>query len=535
MKKLLAAALSLGLIGASVPVPISANDGHGSGSSYKHVLLISIDGMHALDLENYVTQHPSSTLAKLSQNGVTFDNTSTSLPSDSFPGLAALVTGGSPNTAGLYYDVSYNRVLTGPKVTTPYGIPAGVCPGPGGTQVGFDEEIDVDYTQLNAGANQTYLSEAIINSDYLPRDPASCAPVYPHNYLHVNTIFEVVKSHGGYTAWSDKHQAYEWTKGPSGKGLDDFYAPEINSIPVNLPQVKLLPCNPLPDPANATPSNAWTDSFSNIKCYDSLKVRAILNEIDGLSHDGMTKTKVPAVFGMNFQAVSVGQKLKNGGYTDVLGTPTANLKDEIDFVDSSLGLFVNELKKNNLLDSTLIIVGAKHGQSPIDLSKRQAIPGSTPQTVVGAPYVFDISDDASLIWLDEPSHVDAVVQTLSEPQNQQAMGIQEIFAGPSLQLRYPNAANNDRVPDIIVKANTGVIFTGGSKISEHGGMNEDDFHTALLVSNPSFSQKHVKTQVLNQQVAPTIIKALGYDPKELDAVREEGISALPFVCDHDHD
>jgi hypothetical protein len=45
--------------------------------------------------------------------------------------------------------------------------------------------------------------------------------------------------------------------------------------------------------------------------------------------------------------------------------------------------------------------------------------------------------------------------------------------------------------------------------------------------------KQVKTQVLNQQVAPTIIKALGYRPRELDAVREEGISASSFNCDND--
>ncbi len=146
--------------------------------------------------------------------------------------------------------------------------------------------------------------------------------------------------------------------------------------------------------------------------------------------------------------------------------------------------------------------------------------------------MFDISDDASLIWLDDPSHVGAVVQTMSEPANQQAMGIQEILAGPSLKLRYPNPANDDRVPDIIVKVNTGVIFTGGSKISEHGGMNEDDFHVALLISSPSLEHKHVKTQVLNQQVAPTIIRALGYDPQELDAVRQEGIAPLPFVVDN---
>ena len=56
----------------------------------------------------------------------------------------------------------------------------------------------------------------------------------------MNTLFEVVKAAGGYTAWTDKHQSYELTNGRSGKGVDDFYAPEINSIPVALPQVNGL-------------------------------------------------------------------------------------------------------------------------------------------------------------------------------------------------------------------------------------------------------------------------------------------------------
>ena len=42
---------------------------------------------------------------------------------------------------------------------------------------------------------------------------------------------------------------------------------------------------------------------------DSLKVQGILNQIAGFTHDGKTRVGVPAVFGMNFQAVSVGQKL----------------------------------------------------------------------------------------------------------------------------------------------------------------------------------------------------------------------------------
>jgi hypothetical protein len=39
----------------------------------------------------------------------------------------------------------------------------------------------------------------------------------------------------------------------------------------------------------------------------------------------------------------------------------------------------------------------------------------------------------------------------------------------------------------------------------------------------------VKAAVSNQQVAPTIIKALGLNPDELDAVRQEQIQPLPFL------
>src|SRR5258708_4834978 len=83
----------------------------------KHVLLISVDGMHALDLTNYVAAHPHSTLAELSEHGKTYTNASTPPISDSFPGLVALVTGGSPVTTGFWYDVSYNRKLSPPAQT----------------------------------------------------------------------------------------------------------------------------------------------------------------------------------------------------------------------------------------------------------------------------------------------------------------------------------------------------------------------------------------------------------------------------------
>jgi hypothetical protein len=492
-----------------------------NGNHAKHVLLISIDGMHALDLSKYVASHPNSTLAQLSGHGKTYTNAATSQPSDSFPGLAALVTGGSPTTTGFWYDVSYNRKLSPPAATNPILGPTGganLCPGTIGTVVELDESIDIDLTQVNGGGG--------INPNFLPRDPnKGCAPVFPHDYLRVNTIFEVVRANGGYTAWTDKHPSYEWTNGPTGKGVNDFFGPEINSIPVALPQFP--GCSPVPAPDN-TPDDGWTNDLAVIKCYDLLHVQAVLNQIDGFTHDRSKRGPVPTLFGTNFQAVSVGQKLKGNGYQDVLGTPTPGLAGELDFVDQSLGSMVSELKKQGLFDDTLIIIAAKHGQSPIDVQKRVGIGGGEPQTTIGATEAFDISDDGSLIWLTDSSLTSSVVTKLSAPATQQALGIQEIFALQSLQNKFNSPLDDPRTPDIILKTNTGVIFTGGSKIAEHGGFNEDDVHTALLLSLPGMKSQQVKTPVSNQQVAPTILKILGMDPEQLDAVRQEQIQVLPF-------
>jgi hypothetical protein len=510
-----------GIFSAQADNEISQN-----GHQVRHVLLISVDGMHALDLSNYVAAHPNSTLAALSEHGVTYTNNATTTPSDSFPGLTSLVTGGSPVTAGFWYDDTYNRALSPPQLTDGLGNPGGACPGKVGTNVAWDEAIDIDLTRLDAGGG--------VNPKFLVRDPKNaCQSVMPHQYLRVNTLFEVVKAHGGTTAWTDKHPSYEWTNGPSGKGVDDFYGPEINSIPVPLPQFAGCATVPFVD---STPDDGWTNSFADIQCYDQLHVQAVINQIDGFNHDRSRHVGVPTVFGTNFQAVSVGEKLavdpvtaEKGGYADVSGTPNAGLAGELDFVDQSLGKIVSELKAQRLYDSTLIIISAKHGQSPIDVSKRQGIGGGQPAATIGSAEAFDISDDGSLIWLTSPSLTPSVVAQLSVPANQQALGIQEIFAGAALRNKFDDPQLDPRTPDIVLKVNTGVIFTGGTKLSEHGGFNEDDVHTALLVSLPNLAPATIAAATTNQQVAPTIIKALGFDPQELQAVRKEQIHVLPFL------
>lgn len=484
------------------------------GSNVKHVLLISVDGMHALDLTNYVATHPTSTLAYLQSTGVTYDNASTSDPSDSFPGLAALVTGATPSVAGLWYDDSYNRNLTQPAAV-------GSCTGKG-TEVLFTEAIDIDQTRLDGGGG--------IDPNKLVRDPNTCAVIYPHQYLRVNTIFNVAKNAGMYTAWSDKHRAYEWVGGPTADGVKDLFTPEVNSLAINLPGI-VTPtfgsCNPLPDiPAMG---DDWTKSTKNIQCYDQLKVNAIINEIDGKTSDGTKTAPVPAIFGMNFQSVSVGQKLKSGGYTDVVGTPSPRLEEDFDFIDLSLRAMVTEIQNKGLWQNTMIIVAAKHGQSPIQRSKLTPIDSAKIAPIVGSSYAFDISDDASLIWLNDQSQTANVVATLSIPANEATLGVQEIFALNSLKTKFGDPTKDDHIPDILLKVNTGVVFTTGSKIAEHGGDNEDDVHTVLLVARKGTMPIETKLPVTNYQVAPSIVKVLGLNLNNLDAYKIQNVQPLPLA------
>jgi len=544
-------------------------------NGFRRVMLISIDGMHAVDYENCVRGGSCPNLAALGQNGVNYTRTSTSKPSDSAPGLMALVTGGTPKTVGVFYDVAYDRVLAPPLNDTGNGVFAGTCTAntPNGTTTEYEEGIDIDQTQLNGGGPYSSVIDGGIKSidpTRLPRDPFNnCTPVYPWNFIRTNTIYGVIHAAGGYTAWSDKHAAYGMVSGPSvnAANVDDYYAPDVNSNIINLPGVTTadgLACSVIPDPNGG----AWTDSFQNIKCYDQLKVNAVVNWIDGKTHLGASSAPVPNIFGMNFQAVSVGQKLiekgVKGGYLDAAGTPSPNLQSEITFVDDAIGQMVTALKKQGLLKSTLIIITAKHGQSPIDPNRFQELGNgitSTPADVIAAflppppapenpntpaktvtitrtplttgdmlGAIGPTQDDVSLLWLAPGADVSAAVNLLEA--NGTAVGLGQIFYGPSLETMFnapgipPNG--DSRTPDIIVEPNVGVIYTGSSKKQEeHGGFAHDDTNVMMLVSNPGFQASTVTSFVETTQVAPTILQALGLDPNSLDAVQKEGTPVLP--------
>ena len=109
-------------------------------------------------------------------------------------------------------------------------------------------------------------------------------------------------------------------------------------------------------------------------------------------------------------------------------------------------------------------------------------------------------------------------------------GIGEIFYGNALSQNYGSPLTDPRTPDIIVQPRVGVVYTGSArKLSEHGGFAHDDTNVVLLLSNPDFKARTVHADVSTVQIAPTILKVLGLDPKKLDGVRLEGTPVLPAV------
>ena len=503
----------------------------------RHVLLLSIDGMHEVDLERFIANNRGSTLASLAGHGVQYtnawvnrlDGTATN-PSDSFPGLLALTTGGSSRSHGGWYDVSYARDL--------FSAASG-CAGAAGTAVAYDESIDVDNSHLWGNAtddtptHESAVARGRIDTSLLPRAKrgAGCTPVFPHQFIRINTIFEVAKAFGLHTAWSDKHLAYELVNGPSGEGVDDFFAPEINSDPSK----SLIPSAPA--------GSAFTDKWTYTETYDDYKVQAILNQIDGKwSDDGLAGAKdtaspkpgTPAIFGMNFQAVSVAQKSSatDGGYLDAAGTPGPQIADALAHTDASIGKMVAALEARGFLRQTLIIVTAKHGQSPIDKQLYHPVDGDAVASYLdqAAPVAGHIEDDVGLYWLANPKTAPAAVSALRSPTASPDPRVDTVFstADAKFVAMFGDPTKDPHTPDVIVQPKKGTVYSlSKKKDAEHGGFADDDSHVALLVSNPALKAETSAGAVRTKQVAPTVLRALGIDPLWLESVWLEGTQVLP--------
>jgi Type I phosphodiesterase / nucleotide pyrophosphatase len=522
----------------------------------EHVLLISVDGLHQSDLAWYVQTHPKSTLAMLVAKGVDYSNASTPFPSDSFPGLIGQVTGGNPATTGIYYDDTWNHAVF------PAGTKKCVGPAPGG-EVAYTEAADINLGALDAGQGILLLGSAdpwinilkmtgnpvkVINPANLPVDPKTCEPIYPNTYLKVNTIFEVAHQHHLLTAWSDKHPAYFALSGPSGEGVDDYFTPEINSS-----------ANPAAPTDHTQPD--WTTDNLKTQQYDNYKVEAVVNWINGHRHDGSGNPGTPAIFGMNFQTVSTGQKLPKsrtendpsgnslGGYLADGATPGPVLTHALEFIDQSLDKMVDALKQRGLFNSTAIIVSAKHGQSPMNLAALNRIKDGQITDALNAAWksshpgadlvAFGVNDDGMILWLNDRSDAasefarqflvnyhDSSASVDGKPVT--SAGLWQVYTGKAAAQLIGVEQSDPRVPDVIGIAQYGVVYTSHkAKIAEHGGDHPEDRNVPILVEWPGAKAGlNVTAPVETTQIAPTILELLGLDSKELQAVRIEGTEPL---------
>ena len=539
-----AAFVSAGVISSASAAPgqVSGVSG-GQPSRIRHVLLISVDGMHQQDLTWYVKQFPNSTLASLDRRGIEYRDARTPFPSDSFPGMVGQVTGGDPRVTGIYYDDTWNHDV----------VPAGTtnCSGPvPGGEAPYTEAIDIDQTRLDAGQGLAGLPGSIlmmtsnplkvINPAALPVNAATCKPIFPNQYLKVNTIFNVATDHGLRTAWSDKHPAYQALSGPSGKGVTDYFTPEINSNAIGFT------------------TGDWTTDNAATMQYDSYKVHAVLNWMDGLDHSGTKHVGVPAIFGMNFQTVSTAQKLPTsdgltGGYLPGGKIPGPLLVRALNYINTEVGMMVTEIAKQGLASSTAIIISAKHGQSPTDPNALARVPDSPILSAINAAWaathpsnpnlvIFSTNDDGMLLWLSDRSqtaanfvknylltHSAAGNNINDQPITVSSSGLRKVYAGAQ-SAKFFGVPNSDpRHPDVLGIAQHGVVYTGGtSKIAEHGGYDTQDRNVPILVVTPGL--KHGRSnaaRVETTQIAPTILSLLGLNPSQLQAVQIENTRVLP--------
>ena len=566
-RSIAAAVAGVAIVGSAAVTAVPAAHAGSAGHHARHVLLLSVDGLHANDLAYYVAAHPTSALAKLVHRGTDYTHAQTTFPSDSFPGMVAQATGGGPGTTGVYYDDTYDHKLDPPgtkdcSTTKP------------GTEVPWTEAIDRSQNPITLDAGQgltapalkalptntraqtlanapaitraiaamTPTPQSLIDPATLPVDPATCLPMYPHNYLRVNTVFDVARAHHLGTAWSDKHAAYEILGGPSGTGIQDLFTPEINSIA-------------------DTSGDDWSKDNALTQEYDGTKVAAVLNEIDGRNHQGTRHVGTPAIFGMNFQTVSTAQKLPTsdglvGGYT-ANGQPGPLLQRALGYVDHQVGQMVARISRDGLAGSTTIIISAKHGQAPQDPTTLRRVDDGAIISALNKAWAakhtgakplvtFSVNDDGMLMWLSDRSNAaqsftKQYLLTHSAPANKitdpkgtysttvSASGLTSVYTGRDADKLFGAPADDAHAPDLVGIAQPGVVYTSGvSKIAEHGGDNPADRNVALLVAQPgTLKGRTVRRTVNTTQIAPTILAQLGLNPSQLQAVRREHTKVLP--------
>ena len=307
-------------------------------------------------------------------------------------------------------------------------------------------------------------------------------------------------------------------------------------------------------------------------------MQAVINELNGYNHSGSQRVGVPAILGMNFQTVSVAEKVDspstltknpNGTYTEgpteLAGyyprgtTPRPLLASAFGYVNTQLRRMVHTIQRDGLASSTAIIITAKHGQSPQDPLQLKRIDDGPIIGAINAAWTAKTGDQNKLIvagtdddlWQSYLSvktqaaadfvknylwnHSATAVLYNNDGTNRGTeqvahSGLAQIYAGHQAADFFGVPYSDPRYPDVFGRVQVGTVYTTGSKIAEHGGDNPGDRDVPLLVYAPgAVLPSRVHAWVETTQVAPTILNLLGLNPNALEAVQKEGTKVLPGI------
>ncbi|MDZ7964035.1 MAG: hypothetical protein RM368_03520 [Nostoc sp. DedSLP03] len=184
-----------------------------------------------------------------------------------------------------------------------------------------------------------------------------------------------------------------------------------------------------------------------------------------------------------------------------------------------------------MFDSTLVVLTAKHGQSPRQ-GTATLISENTFTDVLekaGITVNHATQDDIGLFWLADQSQADTATTLLKNLKNP---AINEILSGNALQQAgFGNPLSDDRTPDFIIKLNPGYVISDSTKRAEHGGFSDDDTHVGLIAASgilASGLKGTIQTQsVKTTQIAVTALDALGLNPNLLQGAVKEDTKKLP--------
>lgn len=189
----------------------------------------------------------------------------------------------------------------------------------------------------------------------------------------------------------------------------------------------------------------------------------------------------PSLYGANFQAITWAQS--DGGCLNSNGSlPNRTLQDALSSTDRRLGIFLKGLQGAGRLDSTLLLLGSKQGQGPVDPKTLNIFDQSKVVNGAVVPFAFFTGDDGGIMWLERSSDAETAKKNLL---SNSSLGIPYVLAGDEVQKAgYGSPYLDSRVPDLVISAKVGTLWAHSFRFEDHGGFLPQDLNVPVLAYNP---------------------------------------------------